>query len=152
MPFEIENGKTIVRFGYGDVLISLGRNPQKPFENEILLTADDRENPVNILMDVERWKREFKGKSTNETNTPVRLAFDSVAGLDALLITLTELRAIMEAGGSKEMFCLECNCPHTLPVNVNRADAKCISCGAVGDMKEPVSGIFPDPQNSVWSK
>jgi hypothetical protein len=95
MPVYEAAGSTVIHFGRGDILISKAFNPDRERTDEICLIADDRENRPNTKMSQERWDAEFKGKNSEETKVPVRLAFENVSGLDALICELMELRVEM---------------------------------------------------------
>lgn len=95
MPAIKSEKCAFVQFGRGDILITKARNHEKSYQDEILLVVDDRENPVGSAISQERWDTEFSGKMSDELNAPVHLAFENIAGLDALLSELLELRAEM---------------------------------------------------------
>lgn len=100
MPFYESAGSTVAHFGRGDILITKAFNPDRSRTDEIALIADDRENPPNTLISQERYDAEFRGKSSDAVNCPVRLAFENVAGLDALITELMGLRVEMSTPNS----------------------------------------------------
>ena len=95
MPVYDSAGSRVVHFGVGDILISKGQNVDKTYSNEILLIADDRENIPNTRIPDERHAAEFAGRTSDTLNCPVRLIFDKVSALDALIIEMMELRVEM---------------------------------------------------------
>ncbi|BDI33427.1 hypothetical protein CCAX7_54780 [Capsulimonas corticalis] len=80
-----DDGSLILHFGSGDIAICPSKGLDRECEDEIAFI-------VHEPGEVGRYYGEWKGKSTSELNTPVRMIFDTVDALDVVVEQLTTLR------------------------------------------------------------
>ena len=85
MPIYQHNDALILHFGYGDIAVNLGRNVEKPFEDELIF-FETAPNPIGAQTD------EFKGKSTDDLKAPLRFIFDNPNSINVLIERLEALR------------------------------------------------------------
>jgi hypothetical protein len=93
MPiYKDDFGSTVVHMGHGDVIVSRGRSQDKEHEDELLLFQSHRTGSINEKMPQGEWDERYAQKSSADLHIPVRIIFDKIESIDAIIETLQELK------------------------------------------------------------
>uniref|UniRef100_A0A6M3LRP4 Uncharacterized protein n=1 Tax=viral metagenome TaxID=1070528 RepID=A0A6M3LRP4_9ZZZZ len=100
MFYETESNVMVAHFGKGDIMIMPSHLKDSPYVGTVSLIDNcGKWMPLNkeVMTDEEwtKWHSDRGHKTDEDLNTMIRLVFDKVESIDALIWGLQEARTIM---------------------------------------------------------